>query len=516
VDLDFSRPDFNGAILEFLIGLIQLAVSPLREEDWIDLFTTPPEPSDLQAKLEPFAGAFDLDSEWHRLMQDPSVAATETKTIASLLIEAPGKQAVRENKAFFIKDGFTNTLCRACSAAALYTMQAYAPAGGKGFRTSLRGGGPLTTVLLSDPLSDSLWRTVMLNVLPSTATPESTPRVFLWMAAIPTSEKQEVIIPADVAAFHEYWGMPRRIQLHFEPMGSRRCDICGGIDETCVRTYSERNYGPNYQSGVWKHPLTPVYVANEMPRSPVHASSHCLQYRYWPSYVLSGSEDKSIPAPVVEHFLSRRERDLRDEDVDTSRIRMKAFGYDMDNMKARCWYDGSMPLFTVDAALHDQYRHRITGMIEAASIVANNCLSAVRRALFGHISSVTTSGRLHWDLPKGSGTDAALPQSVTDSFWEVTEPDFYTHIRDLRDVLDDEEREIALMHSWRTILAQRAESLFDSIVESADYTRTDPKHAVLARLEMEKHNRSKKIFVALDIPLETTETDGVLTQPMEE
>ena len=41
VALDTVRPDFNAALLQFLIGLLQTAASPTTEEEWVDWLETP-------------------------------------------------------------------------------------------------------------------------------------------------------------------------------------------------------------------------------------------------------------------------------------------------------------------------------------------------------------------------------------------------------------------------------------------------------------------------------------------
>ncbi len=506
VALDFPRPDFNGSVMQFLIGLYQVALAPWPESDWLERFTTPLAPQRIREALQPFEQAFLLDGDGRRFMQDPSAADAEPKSIGAILIEAPGQQAIRENKAFFIKEGFANVLCRSCAAAALCTMQSNAPAGGKGFRTSLRGGGPLSTVLYAE----TLWQSLVLNTLPGDEGVSVDARLFPWLATIPTREKQEVIIPADVAPMHEYWGMPRRIFLHFAEGETFVCDVCGGSDIARVTQYSERNYGPNYQSGVWKHPLTPVYATDDMPRSPVHASSHCLRYRHWPSYVLPGGSGGTVPAPVVDLFLSTRSRDLRDGNIDTEAIGLNTFGYDMDNMKARCWYEGRMPVFNLPVEHLEVYRDRVQAMIEVANLIGGNSLKAVRRALFGRVESITKNGAIKWMLPKGNSDDAALPQSVSDAFWQNTESAFYHHIHDLRDVIDNTDEEIALMRAWNDVLARQAVMLFDAIVDSADYSRTNPRNVVLARKELLGMNRSRKILDLLHIPLEEHATEAQL------
>ena len=68
--------------------------------------------------------------------------------VGALLIDTPGANALRKNTDLFVKRGRIEVLSRAAAAIGLFTLSAYAPAGGAGIRTSLRGGGPLTTLLL--------------------------------------------------------------------------------------------------------------------------------------------------------------------------------------------------------------------------------------------------------------------------------------------------------------------------------------------------------------------------------
>jgi CRISPR type I-E-associated protein CasA/Cse1 len=92
---------------------------------------------------------------------DESVREDRTKRIGDLLIDLPTGKTVRDNTDFFIKRGQFKMLCPACAGTALLTMQINAPSGGQGHRTGIRGGGPLTTLILAD----SLWSTCWLNVL---------------------------------------------------------------------------------------------------------------------------------------------------------------------------------------------------------------------------------------------------------------------------------------------------------------------------------------------------------------
>ena len=98
-------------------------------------------------------------------MQDFDLLDGEFKKIVALLIEAPGGKTIKDNLDHFVKRNQINGLCSSCVATALFTLQTNAPSGGVGHRVGLRGGGPLTTLLMSDNTEDALWKKLWLNVL---------------------------------------------------------------------------------------------------------------------------------------------------------------------------------------------------------------------------------------------------------------------------------------------------------------------------------------------------------------
>jgi CRISPR system Cascade subunit CasA len=146
VDLDFPRPDFRCATLEFLIGLLTVACPP--RNDWDARWKAPPSRTELEAAFAPFKSVFTFDGDDVRAYQDQEDFATEPTTIEAILIEAPGAATVKKNAALLVKPGRIEVLSRSAAAIALLTLQTMAPAGGAGHRTSLRGGGPLTTLVL--------------------------------------------------------------------------------------------------------------------------------------------------------------------------------------------------------------------------------------------------------------------------------------------------------------------------------------------------------------------------------
>ena len=68
----WPRPDFNGAALEFAIGLLSTAAAPRDEDEWATWWREPPSPAVLRERFEQFASAFVLDGPGPRFMQGAS------------------------------------------------------------------------------------------------------------------------------------------------------------------------------------------------------------------------------------------------------------------------------------------------------------------------------------------------------------------------------------------------------------------------------------------------------------
>jgi CRISPR system Cascade subunit CasA len=89
----------------------------------------PPEPNRLDEALAPFAHAFFLDGDSSRFLQDMEELVSNSEPIERLLIETPGDSSIGRNTDLLVHRDGASGLCRAAAAMALYTFQAWAPAG---------------------------------------------------------------------------------------------------------------------------------------------------------------------------------------------------------------------------------------------------------------------------------------------------------------------------------------------------------------------------------------------------
>jgi CRISPR system Cascade subunit CasA len=187
-DLRAPRADYLGALFQFLVGVLQTTYAPRDIGEWCERWSRPPSVSELETAFAPWREAFLLHRDGPAFMQDLQLPADANRQpVLDLLIDAGS-----DSNRFFNRPDAGLGMCLACFAQAILTLQINAPAGGRGVRTSLRGGGPLTTLLLPADESATLWHKLWLNVLPLDALGyppvEQVGDVLPWMVPTRTSD----------------------------------------------------------------------------------------------------------------------------------------------------------------------------------------------------------------------------------------------------------------------------------------------------------------------------------------
>lgn len=495
MDFAWPRPDFDVAAHEFLIGLLAAAFPPKSVRDWLRLYQSPPSPDELAAAFAPYAAAFTLDGAGQRFLQDLSRLEGEATPVESLFIEAPGANTIKLNKDLLIKRGRVTTLSRASAAMALYALQQFAPSGGQGHRTSLRGGGPLTTLVLPGPDLDgrpaSLWRRLWLHVPQAAALPqESLALAFPWLAPTKTSEKNQRVSLDDADPRQAFFGMPRRIRLVFEKNGARApCDLSGEIDEVVVRQFVMKPYGVNY--GVFPHPLTPYYKV-KTDRLPVHAPEGGLGYRQWLGLVYDAADGTRIAATAV---VEARKRLGDCGGVALAGAKLFAAGFSMDNMKALAFAEALTPLHAVaDETLAEALRLFSESLIKASSTLAYVLGLAVADALF--------------DPKARPDVNVTLIEAARERFWAETDRAFHDLLTRAATALSAEEAgdaQLALAEGWRALLQRCASGIFDSCAPFDGFGQIDPERVVRARAFLVRSCRGfgkmgRALYASLALP----------------
>ena len=494
---DADRPDFTGALAQFAIGLLQTTTPVADSIGWRELFRLPPEAGVLREWFEPVARAFTFDGDGARFMQDISLGddGVAVNGIGALLIETPGEQTLKHNADHFVKRAGVQALCPACAALALFTLQLNAPSGGAGHRTGLRGGGPLTTLVLA-PGDASLWQHLWMNVRERPAflaeggdagltDPQ---RSYPWLGPITALQAPKgELAQSQVHPAHVFWAMPRRIRLDTATVTGGPCDLCGRNSDSLINRYGTKAHGLNYKGG-WSHALSPYYETKEG-WLPVHPQPGGLGYRHWLPWVLGATNAKTNiqPAQVVSRALQMPAR------TTGGTLRLWAFGYDMDNMKARCWYEASLPLYGLadcDRDARAWLQAEVGRWLDAATLAGSYLRTAVKGAWFG--------------------ADARGDFSHVDaSFWAATEAAFYRHLQNLIEAARNgvDHPALPVREAWHRALTHAALHLFDhAFVGAGAIERQNPRRIALAHKQLRHSLHGPKLKLALGLPTDEPAT----------
>lgn len=478
--LSAPRADFQSNLLVFLIGLCQTLLTPEDDEEWLNRLDEPPVPERLRELLLPGSRYFALDHSGDRFMQDAATREREDNApMLELLLETPTGQTLKHNKDLFTKRKDQGALCLPCAAAALYTLQANAPEGGRGQNVSLRGGGPLTTLIEGETLWETIWSNVLtkddLARLPGTGAPTAE-KVYPWMATLVQGGKGgRPTIPNDGHPFMMYWGTPRRIHLD-DPVPSGTCSVCGATEQPVVETYRTAPNGFQYQA--WTHPLSPVREDAAGKRS-LRTSGRGMTYRDWLGMVLVDQGRNVQPAEIVQTF--RRERL---PNLEGRSFSVLAFGYQTRQNTVLSWQESRMPLRRLAQADLPEFDESTGILVQGAQAMADTLERSVRQALFRR------PGDAKGDL-----------SYITLSYWSRTHPAFYAHQDRLvpsapADVLET-------MDSWHSALCVAGERVFREYVLSVPFGQVDPQRIATAWTWLRRNFRSGKMRETFHLPKST-------------
>jgi len=471
-DIAYPRADFQGAAWQFLIGLLQCCVAPVDDEEWAEVWQRGIKPQEWQQSLQIIAPAMQFGAQKPAFLQSFDPLDAENSAINGLLIDAPGGNTLKLNKDHFVKRKSGNQICPHCAVMALYTVQTNSPAGGAGYRVSLRGGGPLTTLLV--PLEEShfpLWQKLWLNVLPCESRPALRPEIFPWLAPTLTSEKSgNKVTPGNADRLQAYWGMPRRIELDFTHTEAGRCDLCGEQHGELLVAMRNKNYGVQYDN--WLHPLSPYRQSLkelDAPYLALKGQPGGLSYKDWLGLTLKSADNfnRMMPAEVT-HNLTRYRR--------LPALGLWCFAWDMDNAKARCWYQHRIPL------IHCVDNEKFSEVIQRIVMFANAGLQVLRNYL-----------KDAWfATPKEAKIDFSM---VDIAFWQETEPAFRTVLDAL---MNDPERQHnttrQALISWEKNLHLYLLNIFDrSVLADPESPEDILLRQITARHKFEKEYKKLKL-----------------------
>ena len=318
---DWTRPDLNLACYELLIGLVYLAHPPNGSGDRAH----PPDAATLRAAMKPLEPAFNLLGDGPRFLQDLEALEGGGKPPDMLFIDSAGDFTVKKNADLMVRRGRYPALPLPLAAMALYTLQAFAPSGGAGNLTSMRGGGPMVTLV--KPEEEGLGPLVWANVPQGEPLGPEELDELPWMRATETSKpvgkKRRITVPRSGSPSKPhpevFFGQPRRLRLVAR--------------DGAVTQVIQKPWGTNYLPQNWRHPLTPYY-RKDAEFFPRHPKPENFGYRNWRGVILQS--DSGLRPRTLEQYL---------RDIEGARCSLIVAGWAMKNMNPLDFLWSEQPVF---------------------------------------------------------------------------------------------------------------------------------------------------------------------------
>lgn len=259
--LSLPRDDMELAALQLLICLVQVIWLPQDENELRAYLGKPLTPAAFHQATATWREIFCLDHPDHPFMQVKGVKAKEPTAMDKLLAGLTGAT----NCTFVNEPGQGDALCGGCSAIALFNQANNAPSFGGGFKSGLRGGSPVTTLVQAvDPRITDLRTTLWLNVLTHASLVELLGED-LQLSQPPTWQQPIVagaLIPAGTLGLVRglFW-QPDHIEL-CAPLGAGQCSGCGQPAEKRYNGFLKAKF--NFMvEGTWPHPHSPRLLQNK-------------------------------------------------------------------------------------------------------------------------------------------------------------------------------------------------------------------------------------------------------------
>lgn len=528
ISLNAPRADFNAALIQFLIGLIQTVYAPDDEVNWEDLYEEPPTESQLKESFEKIKEAFYLDGDGYRFMQDNSIQQQDKlKPIEDIIFGAPGDSAKDKNKDHFVKQNDINGLCLPCAALAIMTTNTFADNGGSGYFESMRGNGFVSTLVHLNTFDDfSLWRNIWINILTIDHFHKNKNLdKFFWMFSIPddntrrkelsekikflddeiknTTDKEKIkelkitqrsiqnsrkditgIYQENANSLQVYWAWMRRLFLNISDSNNEICSVCN-THNVAVKGVYKTNKGYNYPKSDWKHPFSPYKKAvsgdYEGKFLALEMTTKGLPYIYW-SHFTEQNESQYPALVITKHF----KNDLFKKE----QLTIWSFGYAMDKNSTLGWYESKTPLYLIANIDNKKlFESEVDKYIASSNKITDSYLvNSIKFAWFDENKEKNKDKKIAFSNDKAT--------EISKSFWNNTESKFYELLEKLyhlveQDELNDEKK-INLRQEWYQHIKQATIDLFNYWAFKSSI-QTNPKRISLAYNNLMKNLNSNAL-----------------------
>lgn len=246
--VSLSRDDMELACVQLLVCMTQVMFLPEDNRALRTRIASALSAADFAAGVKPCQDWFDLNHPTQPFMQSRGVKAAEHTPIQKLLIGLPEGN----NHAFFNAVREVDHLSGPLAAIALFNQASNSPSFGGGFKGSLRGGAPITTVLNGKDLRDTVWKNVLtrprlqerqINV-PGFSKDQPT-----WVMPI---QEKAIIHWNEIGLARGLFWQPARVEL-INADQLAPCDVLGGEPIPGYSGFCCEKFSFTVE-GLWPHP----------------------------------------------------------------------------------------------------------------------------------------------------------------------------------------------------------------------------------------------------------------------
>lgn len=481
VDITAPRPDLQGALYQFLIGLLQTTFAPKSRRQWFAYYEKQPEVSELKKAFASVSAAFDLDiSAGPAFMQEQEDFTGDELPIEDLVGGELSDNTRKLNKDLFLKRGVIQTISPYWAGLSLFNVQTSGVLAWGKHRIGLRLNGPVTT-LVTTKRQSTLWVKLWLNVierdkgvlLPGDWEKKGIEHIFPWMGKIRISPKKEKTTPADGSPLQHFWPLPRRIRLKCEPV-SCRCDITGDPITIGVRTFKRITNGVFYSDG-WVHPLS-SYVTDKKKKSfPKAFAGKDMSYGFgdWAALICGTDTKQSKVAIATAAKQSLYQRNIED-------LNLRCFGYRADSAKVIGYFDKTLPAYHISEEDSVTLSNWLFYLIDIIENMASSTVELISEAWWGVEKSEKERNKHAIKAFKSSN-------AVNQLLYSSMENHFYgSALPYLVEFSPSAEFPPTVAKQWLKFVLRACYDLFDEIVMENDNDAKMLRQIVLARNKIDK------------------------------
>lgn len=250
--VSLSRDDMELACVQLLVCMTQVMFLPEDDKVLRERISKLLSFKDFDAGVTPCQAWFDLDHPTYPFMQSRGVNGKLT-THQKLLPGLPEQTSTAPSAhCFFNEVTEVRRIGGTVAAIALFNFASNSPSFGGGFKGSLRGGAPITTLLCGKDLRDTVWRNVLTRprleerqiVMPGFPKDQPT-----WVKPV---QEKPVIRWNEIGLLRGLFWQPARVELvKVEQLAP--CDVLGGEAVPGYSGFRCEKFNFTVE-GLWPHP----------------------------------------------------------------------------------------------------------------------------------------------------------------------------------------------------------------------------------------------------------------------